>query len=362
MFSFEKLRTFVAKYERHLSAGALAGGFLVDTLTFQRIDFLFGHAMLFAYLFIAAASIVFMNARAAGRWTNRFSEKTAPFFPLFAQYAFGGLFSAFAIFYTKSASITASWPFLIFIFALLLGNETFRTRYQKFGFQITLFFIVLFSFLIFYFPVVLGEISTRVFLLSGAASLLLIVLFTRALFFIAPAQKEKGRKIAIQGIGGAFLLINFMYFANIIPPIPLALKDAGVYNDISRTPDGAYQVLAEKTDWRDMLAFQKNISIAPGDAVYFFSSVFAPTRLHTNIVHEWQYFDEEKRTWTTTTKVAFPITGGSDGGYRGYSMKTSVFPGFWRVRVVTERGAVIGQRRFTISYAEHIPVLSEEIK
>ena len=75
--------------------------------------------------------------------------------------------------------------------------------------------------------------------------------------FIAPAQKEKGRKIAIQGIGGAFLLINFMYFANIIPPIPLALKDAGVYNDISRTPDGAYQVLAEKTDWRDMLAFQK---------------------------------------------------------------------------------------------------------
>ena len=33
-----------------MSAGALAGGFLVDTLTFQRIDFLFGHAMLFAYL------------------------------------------------------------------------------------------------------------------------------------------------------------------------------------------------------------------------------------------------------------------------------------------------------------------------
>ena len=82
MSFFEKVRTFVMKYERHMSAGALAGGFLVDTLTFQRIDFLFGHVMLFAYLFIAGASILFINARAAGRWTNRFSEKTAPFFPV----------------------------------------------------------------------------------------------------------------------------------------------------------------------------------------------------------------------------------------------------------------------------------------
>lgn len=57
MFSFEKMRQFVTQYERHLSAGALAGGFVVDTLTFQRIDFLFGHAVLFAYLVIAAGSI-----------------------------------------------------------------------------------------------------------------------------------------------------------------------------------------------------------------------------------------------------------------------------------------------------------------
>ena len=132
MFSFEKLRTFVVRYERHMSVGALAGGFLVDTLTFQRIDFLFGHVILFLYLGIAAGSILFMNARAAGRWAGKFSDKAAPFFPMFAQYAFGGLFSAFAIFYTKSASLATSWPFLLFMFVLLIGNETFRERYQKF--------------------------------------------------------------------------------------------------------------------------------------------------------------------------------------------------------------------------------------
>jgi len=56
MFSFEKMRGFVMKYERHMSAGALLLGFVVDAITFQRIDFLFGHVMLFVYLFIVVVT------------------------------------------------------------------------------------------------------------------------------------------------------------------------------------------------------------------------------------------------------------------------------------------------------------------
>ena len=350
------------KYERHLSAGALAGGFLVDTLTFQRIDFLFGHAMLFAYLFIAAASIVCMNALAAGRWTNRFFEKTAPFFPLFAQYAFGGLFSAFAIFYTKSASLAASWPFLLFIFALLIGNETFRARYQKFGFQITLFFIVLFSFFIFYIPVVLGKMSVGVFLLSGAASLLVVTLFVRIVLRVAPVERQRGKKIAASGIAVSFLAINAMYFANIIPPIPLALQDAGVYNFVSRTTEGSYELVGEKKELADMFRPTRPVSLVFGEPLYFYSAVFAPTKLETTIVHRWQYFDDTKDEWVTASDIAFPISGGRGLGYRGYSMKTALFPGLWRVQVVTERGQVVGQRRFAIFYTDHMPVLFEEIK
>ena len=96
----------------------------------------------------------------------------------------------------ESASLAASWPFLLFIFALLIGNETFRARYQKFGFQITLFFIVLFSFFIFYIPVVLGKMSVGVFLLSGAASLLVVTLFVRIVLRVAPVERQRGKKIA----------------------------------------------------------------------------------------------------------------------------------------------------------------------
>lgn len=362
MFSFEKLRAFVIKYERHFSAGALAGGFVVDTLTFQRIDFLFGHAMLFLYLFIAAASIIFMNARAAGRWTNRFSEKASPFFPVFAQYAFGGLFSAFAIFYTKSASLAASWPFLLFIFALLIGNETFRTRYQRFGFQITLFFIVLFSFLIFYLPVVLGKMGAGMFLLSGAASLVISALFVWCVLRVAPVEKERGKNIAVSGIAISFLLINAMYFTNIIPPIPLALQDVGVYYSIARTADGQYKLVGEKKELLDMFRPTRPVSLPPGEPLYFYSAVFAPTKLQTTIVHRWQYFDDTKDDWVTASDIAFSISGGRGLGYRGYSIKTALFPGLWRVQVVTERGQVVGQVKFNIYSTVTLPKLHTEVK
>ncbi len=342
------------KYERHMSAGALAGGFVVDTLTFQRIDFLFGHAMLFAYLGIAALSIIFMNARAAGRLNFPVALKTAPFFPVFAQYAFGGLFSAFAIFYTKSASLAASWPFLLFIFALLLGNEIFRARYQRFGFQVTLFFIVLFSFLIFYLPVIVGNMSVAIFLLSGVISLVISALFVYMLLRIAPLEVARGRKVATFGIVASFTLINFMYFVNIIPPIPLALQDAGVYREILRRADGSYELVGEKKELLDMFRPTQKVSLISGEPLYFYSAVFAPTKLETTIVHRWQYFDDTSGEWVTASDIAFPISGGRGEGYRGYSMKTALFPGLWRVRVMTERGAVIGQFRFEILSATQI--------
>jgi len=360
MSFFENIRAFVTKYERHLSAGALAGGFIIDTLTFQRIDVLVSHVVLFVYLGIAAFSILFLNARAAGRWQNRFSDKTAPFFPVFTQYAFGGLFSAFAIFYTKSASLATSWPFLLFIFALLIGNETFRARYQRFGFQITLFFIVLFSFLIFYIPVIVGKMGASIFLLSGALSLLGAWFFVRLVLRVAPIEKGRAKRIAIFGIGTAFVFINYMYFANIIPPIPLALEDGGVYHRVYRAGDG-YHLVDEERSFLARFRPTQSVSITPGEPLYFYSAVFAPTKLETVIAHRWQYYDETTKEWVTSSEIAFPISGGREGGYRGYTIKEAPFQGLWRVQVVTERGQVVGGEKFNVAYSAGV-VTKESIK
>jgi hypothetical protein len=42
-------------------------------------------------------------------------------------------------------------------------------------------------------------------------------------------------------------------------------------------------------------------------------------------------------------KISIKITGGREGGYRAYSFKQRLDPGYWRVDVETEDGRVAGQ-------------------
>jgi len=244
----------------------------------------------------------------------------------------------------------------------LIGNELFRARYQRFGFQITLFFIVLFSFLIFYIPVVLGKMGVFIFLLSGVTSLILATLFVHMVLRVAPVEKSRGKRVATLGIVIPFLIINVMYFTNIIPPIPLALQDAGVYYDIVRRGDGTYRVSGAETSFLDVFRRTKTIPLVSGDPLYFYSAVFAPTKLETIVAHRWQSYGEAKKMWVTASEIAFSISGGRGEGYRGYSTKTALFPGLWRVQVITERGQVVGQEKFVITPTTRIPELVVEIK
>ena len=133
-------------------------------------------------------------------------------------------------------------------------------------------------------------------------------------------------------------MVNAMYVLNILPPLPLSLKEAGVYHAITRTANG-YVVAEEEQPWYVFLQPQGTIHLPAGSPVYFYSAVFAPTRLtETRITHHWQYFDTQGDKWMSRSRIEFPIAGGTDGGYRGYSLKTNVTPGLWRVRVETARG------------------------
>ena len=85
--------------------------------------------------------------------------------------------------------------------------------------------------------------------------------------------------------------------------------------------------------------------------------MFAPTKLSATIVHNWQWFDESKSRWVSLSDIAFPISGGRDEGYRGYSTKNVVPEGHWRVDVQTENGRVIGRIKFNVTYVEELPRL-----
>ena len=361
-FSQERIKILYAKHERYLFPAALLFGFVVDNFTLTRIDLWFDNLILFSYITLAGIGIVIVNLYESGRLQGRFTGRISRLAPYVIQYAFGGLFSGFFIFYSRSATLAGSWPFLLLLLGLLIGNEFFKKRYLRFDFQISVFFVALFSFSIFYIPILLGALGAKVFLLSGLISLILIALFIFLISRIMPKLVSRGRNILIGSIGGIYIIINIFYFTNIIPPIPLSLKDADVYHSVERA-NGDYIVEYEQRKWYEFYKKYKNeFNRALGEPVYFYSAVFSPTDLNTKIFHSWQYFDEDKGEWIESFRFKYQIVGGRDGGYRGYSIKENIFSGRWRVDVMTEREQLLGRYKFTVVDVQIPPVLETDVR
>ncbi len=321
-------------------------GVTVDFLAFERIDLLFENLVLIGYLTMATLGIVTINLYKGGVIRGKILDKLRLWLPLLVQFSFGGLFSAFMVFYLRSASIVTSWPFFVILLALMVGNEFFRKKYLHIVFHMSVYFLALYSYMIFILPIVFKRIDVVVFIASGIVSLAVMMLFVYALSKIIPNSIKRAKKPLVWSIRTIFVFINLFYFANIIPPIPLALKDAGVYYDVVRSGN-YYNVRFEKSAWYKKLG-RDVIRVREGDPVYVFASVFSPTNLNIQITHSWQYRDTKTKEWTVADKLTYPIVGGRDGGYRGYSVKRAVFPGEWRVDIETSDGRVIGRIRFDI--------------
>lgn len=357
------IEMLIHRYERYVAPFTFIIGFVLDTVTLKRIDLWFDHYILIAYLLLAATGILVVNAYEAGHLHFRPLDWMVPFMPIVVQFGFGGLFSAFVIFYTKSGVIAKSWLFLLVLCVLLVGNERFRKHYQHLIFQLSIFFIVLFSYTIFALPLITKQIGTTMFLLSGVASLGLLGFFVLLLSRVTPFIKQSRRSLGIS-VGIIYVVFHVCYFANIIPPIPLSLKESGVYHTVARQSNGTYRVTFESPRWYAF--FHKTNSIYhwyEGEPIYFFSSVFAPTQLNINIIHHWFYYDTMKNKWVSRGEIPIQIIGGRDGGYRGYSFVTSGKPGKWRVDVVTAQGQqVLGREIFTVVKADSNTELVTELK
>ena len=363
MASFTKpVEKFFEKHERRISSAALIAGFIFDSLTLRRIDLPFENLTILSYLVISGGGIILLNYYLEYPPRKRFFLRIRNSLPVFIQFAFGGLFSAFFIFYTRSATFSSSWPFMLILLSLLVGNEFSKNYYHKLTFQVTIFFMAIFSFSIFFLPVLLKRMGDSVFVLSGVASLVIIYIFLKTLFRAVPKRYRNSKDNLLESVFSVFVLINMLYFSNLIPPIPLALKDAGVYHSIERVGLN-YKVVGEKKEWYESLPLfpPETVHLEVGAPLYVFSPVFAPTDLNTTVVHDWQYFDEQTGKWVSSTKTSFSIKGGRDRGYRGFSIKDNIFPGKWRVDVKTQRGQIIGRVRFNVETTQFPVVLEEKI-
>ncbi|MEX1027178.1 MAG: DUF2914 domain-containing protein [Candidatus Paceibacterota bacterium] len=350
--------------ERIIIPFALFGGFVFDFLTLTRIDQLYENIVLFGYLALAATGITFVHFYES--WTyhrlvqeNGFIDRALGYLhaptPFIIQFAFGALFSGFSVFYMRSGAFTASWPWFLVLGGLMVGNEFFRKQYIRLSFQVGVLFFALFSYAIFSVPMLVGTIGWWVFLLSGVLSLLAIFGFMYFLRSIIPTRFNQSKNGLIATVISVFAIVNVFYFTNILPPIPLSLKDISVYHQVIRSDGAGYIVEGEPRPWYDFFTFSQTHHVTDNGDAYVFSSVFAPTGLETQIVHHWRYYDDAVAKWVDRGSISFTVVGGRDGGFRGYSRKSGITPGGWRVDVETSNGQLIGRIRFDVVRVSEAP-------
>ncbi|TSC70466.1 MAG: hypothetical protein G01um101449_354, partial [Parcubacteria group bacterium Gr01-1014_49] len=131
---------------------------------------------------------------------------------------------------------------------------------------------------------------------------------------------------------------------------------AGVYHQVWRAA-GAYLARSETgQSWQvRLLGFAPTLHVVSGEPLFAYTSVFAPTRLVTTIVHRWQWYDPAQELWVTKANIAYPILGGRDGGYRGYSTMLVEESGEWRVSIETGEGRIITRLPFTAARVSAAP-------
>ena len=329
------------------AVGFFAAGFLWDALTLDRIDRLSDNILLGTYL-LALGGLL-----ALGRHVVRAPEdwpRLAPrvrWLRLGEQFLFGGLYSAYFIFYSKSASAGRALVFVGLLLALLLANEFLHGRLRARRLRIALFTLCAFSFLLFFIPVTTGWLGRGVVGVAGIAAAAL------ALGVVALSELGQGTlgveaRQQAGAVGGVLLALAVAEGLHLIPPVPLAVLEGGIFHEVERI-GGEYVVTYERAPWwRPLVSDDRDFRRADGESAWCFTSVFAPDDTALDIVHRWERNTDDG--WAVTDEIPFSVIGGRGRGFRGYTRKRNLGEGTdWRVTVLGPGGRELARYDLTVA-------------
>lgn len=348
-FRNSKFRRWIRKHEKFALPLFFIGGFIFDTLTLGRIDRTYDLVILCLHMTSLSITIFLYNLADDGRWKNTFLARFEAYSPLAIQFFFGGLSSAYVIYFSRSVSLSKTASFFVILIVLLLANEFLKKRISNKYLQFSVYFFISFTFFTFMVPVFLKKLNMDIFLISGAISLgctLFLIVLTYGMSPSTRAEINLGKLIGM--VATIYLLINLLYFLRMIPPVPLAL-DEGLVAHTIKIRNNEYIVSYEEDAWFIFWRDHKlKFDYRPKENVYVFSSIFAPTALEKSIFHRWKWYNSSTQEWEIVEDIGYEIIGGRDGGYRGYTYKSNVKKGQWEVEVITEEELLLGVIDFEI--------------
>ncbi|MDP8568158.1 DUF2914 domain-containing protein [Methylophilus aquaticus] len=279
---------------------------------------------------------------ALGRW--RWLDQKMAGWPIhdwpywILQFLFGSLLSALFILYFKSSSDGMAWLITLVLGIMLIANEFLESEYRRLTLCWSMFGLCSILFFNFAFPYLLGSVHAVWFYLSTTVG----VLASYALYRHAP--RHSGSIWPVWLIGALLMLA---YRFDMIPPVPLVKQAVVVAYAVEKTPQGYWLTLEKSPWWRFWRIDSDQLVLVPGERLVCFSAVFAPKGLHTRLLHNWEKF--EGKHWVSYGAPGFQLAGGRDGGYRGYTYKSNLSSGKWRVRIQNETGQTIAINQFTVT-------------
>ena len=262
-----------------------------------------------------------------------------PYFLL--QFIYGNLLSSLFILYFKSANHWLAWVMTIIMAGLLVANEFIESEYRRFTLSWAVFGLCAMLVLNFVLPCVLGSIHAVWFYLST----LLGALAAHGLYRKTPSHLG-----SIFPVWIIATLLMFAYSADMIPPVPLVKREVAMAYDVQKVGT-QYQLSQQASNW--WVFWRKtsdDLTVAPNQRIYCFSSIFAPAGLSTKLFHNWQI--HTKKGWVTQSRAGFALNGGRYGGYRVYTFKSNIAAGDWRVNIETEDGKTLAIHTFTVELAQ----------
>lgn len=351
------VRKFFSRIQKYIPIIFFISGFIFDTLTLGRIDRLYDSTVLCLHMTSLTVIIYFFNMVDDEPWQKTFLAKLEPYLPLAIQFFFGGLSSAYVVYFSRSVSLSKTATFFVILVVLLFANEVLKKRISNKYLQFSVYFFISFTFFTFMIPVFIKQMNTSIFIVSGLVSLVSTTLLITLIYVTSPSTRAEIKPWKISAL--IFLIyatINTLYFFKLIPPVPLAL-DTGLVAHNVELVDDQYVVTYEAEEWYIFWRKHKlKFTHSPSDPIYIFSSIFAPTDLKVSVYHRWKWYNDKLKRWEKLEDIGFKITGGRDNGFRGYSYKSNVWPGTWKVEVITADELVMGVIDFDIVKDDGRPI------
>ena len=331
-------------------------GVTYDSLTLTRIDRLQDNLLLLTYLLLLGFLIILTGRLGIEPIPDQTQLKTLspvprwilqsrPYYPMAIQFLLGGLFSAYAIFYSRSATLTSTAVFFGVLVLLLVANEFLRDRLSNLRLLVSLYALVCFGFFTFFLPVMTGYMNVLVFLAGAGLSAAVTFRVVQLIYHNNPDRSgREALGVTIPAFALIALLVGF-YFLNWIPPVPLSMRFGGIYHEVKKSDD-RFELSFER-QWYQVWK-RSDTTFPAHEPIYCFTAVFAPVALKTTVYHHWYFRMHSNKPFTHADRIPLKISGGREAGYRAYTFKQQLDAGDWRVDVEAEDGRIIGRVSVTV--------------